>query len=355
VDCGEAGHAIIWGPNGETTLIPSIPPNSHAAPQPFEVNTLGQAVGFFDTSPGLGRAFLFVDGVTIDLGTLPAGNKSEAAAISESGIVCGYSAGSGQPISAFVWHNGQMAALNLPLGPNSVANDISDSGLICGWMGMAPHIDGHAFIYDLTSGKTIDAGISLAGAVGSQATGVNNLDTICGGSVIPCGKLCNILRGFIWSNGEIQDLGVLPDKIHTRPLAINDSNVVVGYCDPGGARAFVWRSGVMHALNDLISPGLNLNVRLAWDINNAGQIVGEATVIDSDGDRVAVRLTPIPSSIGDSDCDGDIDTDDLLGVINNWAHESPKGSKALPPCDFDHDGTVELDDLIIVIENWSNK
>ena len=158
-------------------------------------------------------------------------------------------------------------------------------------------------------------------------------------------------RGFFWSDDIVVDLGILPGKTHTRPQAINDSNVIVGFCDPG-ATAFVWRNGTMTALNELIPPELNLNFRLAWDINNAGQIVGEAS-INGTSDRVAVRLTPIPSPIGDFNCDSMIDVDDLLGVINHWADTPPQGSKVLPPADFNHDAVVGIEDLMIVIDNWS--
>ena len=208
----------------------------------------------------------------------------------------------------------------------------------------------HAFIFDPASGQTIDAGILLDGAIGSWATGVNNSGTICGRSDIPCGKHCTIRRSFIWKDGLAQDLGVLPGSVDTYAEAINDSNVVVGFCASGGSQGFVWRNGVIMALDDLLPAEEGLTVDNVWDINNAGQIAGLATVLTT-GDDVAVRLTPIPSPIGDSDCDSDVDVDDLLSVINHDA--SPKGSNALPPGDFDHDGIVELDDLTIVLDNWT--
>ena len=153
----------------------------------------------------------------------------------------------------------------------------------------------------------------------------------------------------------MQELEPLPGYERSFALDLNDSGHVIGYCggDTSADEPFIWSNGVMMALDDLISAKLNLNIQTAWDINNAGQIVGEATVLGSGGDRVAVRLTPIPSPTGDSDCDNDVDVDDLLCVINHWADASPKGSNALPPGDFDHDGIVELDDLAIVLDNWT--
>jgi probable HAF family extracellular repeat protein len=350
-DCGEVGHPGIWWPDGSFTELP-LSADGGIPDSPFALNSAGQVAGRMHV-PGLNppdRAFLYSDGVTSNLGALPGHNTAAAHAISYAGIVVGTSNNNAvaDQLRGFVWQNGKMSVLSPTYGSDSEAHGISDSGKVCGRMGNHPSLDSRAYVHDLTTGITADLGVLLDGATASHAIGINTFGNVCGVSriiTIPA------WRGFMWSSGEAQDLGILPGKTHTRPQAINDSNVVVGFCDPG-ATAFVWRNGTITALNDLIPPELNLNFRLAWDINNAGQIVGQAEVIGT-SDDVAVRLTPIPSPIGDSDCDGDIDTDDLLGVINNWADESPQGSNALPPCDFDHDSIVELDDLMIVIDNWT--
>ena len=356
--CDKSGDAAVW--LGQGSWIPLLAfPKGVSGFTPLDINASRLMAGYTTTQHPLREAAIydFATSTFLQIGTLPGGNRSEAYGINEDGIVCGFSHGIGQPISAFVWQNGQVSALPLPFGPDSTANDISDSGLVCGWMGTGPHIDGHAFIHDLASQTTVDAGVILPSSIGSQATGVNNFGFVCGTSIIPCGKLCNLARSFIWGNGLVEDIGVLPPFTRTFAQAINDSNVIVGHCNDfptsGLTRGFVWRNGQMQALNDLISRELNLDIRVVLDINNAGQIVGDATVIGGGGDRVAVRLTPIPSSIGDSDCDDDVDVDDLLCVINHWADASPKGSNALPPGDFDHDGIVELDDLSIVLDNWT--
>jgi uncharacterized membrane protein len=70
---------------------------------------------------------------------------------------------------------------------------------------------------------------------------------------------------FVWDAGEITYLG--------RSLfvsAINDQGQVVGGLSGGGA--FVWENGVMTML-----PGLAGGTETsAWDINEAGQVVGES-------------------------------------------------------------------------------
>jgi probable HAF family extracellular repeat protein len=213
----------------------------------------------------------------------------------------------------------------------------------------SPHFGSRASRW--TEGEVVDLG-TLPGTSSSEARSVNSLGHVCGIAYTAVGKFEMIRHGFYWDGGQMQEIGYLPGYTQALAHDLNDSGQVIGVCttDAGGGEPFVWKNGTLATLNGLIAVELNLNLREAWSINNNGQIAAQATRPGPNGtDTVAVRLTPIPSPIGDSDCDGDIDTDDLLGVINNWAHESPKGSNALPPCD----GTVELDDLMIVIDNWS--
>jgi probable HAF family extracellular repeat protein len=214
----------------------------------------------------------------------------------------------------------------------------------------APPFSGQAFLWK--DGKTTPLGFPTGG-VNSEAKAISNNGKVCGGCIMPHPSGTGwVLRAFYWSDGVMLSLGTLPGLERSIGRDVNNDGAVVGECFVGGpSAAFIWRNGVMTNLNEFIPPELNLTLGRAVSINNNGQILCAAH--DENKASVAVLLTPIPSPIGDSDCDGDIDTDDLLGVINNWAHESPKGSSALPPCDFDHDGTVELDDLMIVIENWT--
>jgi hypothetical protein len=94
----------------------------------------------------------------------------------------------------------------------------------------------------------------------------------------------------------------------------------------------------------------NDDLRIAKAINNNGQILCEA--FDEHSSFVAVLLSPIPSPIGDLNCNGSVDVDDLLGVINSWGDETPKSSSAMPPADFSHNHVVDVDDLLIAINNW---
>src|SRR5688572_22771606 len=90
VDCSEVGHHVIWSANGEITEMP--PSADGGIPDsPFDINSAQQVVGRMHV-PSLSppdRAFLYSKGVTINLGTLPEGNRSEALSINNTVTVCG--------------------------------------------------------------------------------------------------------------------------------------------------------------------------------------------------------------------------------------------------------------------------
>jgi hypothetical protein len=115
---------------------------------------------------------------------------------------------------------------------------------------------------------------------------------------------------------------------------------------------FVWRNGKTVALIDLIPTNVEVIINDIPSINNEGQIVCRAQLIKPtgipSGDRVALRLTPVVSPPGDCDCNGVVNIDDLLAVINQWGPAIPTTT-----ADFDNNGTVGLEDLMEVIRLWT--
>ncbi len=57
---------------------------------------------------------------------------------------------------------------------------------------------------------------------------------------------------------------------------MNDWNQVVGVSLPSN-RAFLWQNGRMIDLNKGVAPGTTLTLRIAQDINDRGEITGQAT------------------------------------------------------------------------------
>lgn len=109
---------------------------------------------------------------------------------------------------------------------------------------------------------------TIGGGFASTAFGINSSGQVVGQSMDTTGSL---LRGFFW-DGTMHDLGGLPGFPQSAAFAINDAGEIVG---------------ASYALGDIVSYGVlstsgsplqNLGGFLARDINNAGVVVGAATI-----------------------------------------------------------------------------
>jgi probable HAF family extracellular repeat protein len=106
------------------------------------------------------------------------------------------------------------------------------------------------------------------------------------------------LHAFFWSHmgGSPIDLGVLyaGDSV-SEALGINGRDQVVGLsCGGNGCHGFLWQDGVMTDLNEL-SPNYNGVIEDAQDINDLGQITGQA-YDSASGNLVSFRATPVVHS-----------------------------------------------------------
>jgi probable HAF family extracellular repeat protein len=241
------------------------------------------------------HAFLKANGNLIDLGTL-GGTSSHATGVNDAGQVVGYShyAGGGINYHAFLYHEGVMTDIGTLGGTSSRAHDINNSGQI---VGLAS--DGaaeHAFTYN---GTMIDIGVLPGFAVGSEATGVNNLGHVVGGSYAEFGiHKQKIYHGFLYKDGVLTDLGNLGQGGNwSFAHDINDKGQIVGSANTtfGNSpfHAFVWQNGTMTDLNHRLPANSGWTLTAAYAINNRGYIVGYGT--NPAGEVHGFMLRPRPA------------------------------------------------------------
>lgn len=109
-------------------------------------------------------------------------------------------------------------------------------------------------------------------------------------------------HAFLYSGGEMQDLGTLPGDERSEGMAINDKGVIVGWSrhnhvNPDGTmllpHAFLFQGGRMRDLISLIPPHSGWMLESATDINDRGEIRGWGIY---HGEKRAFLLTPVPQT-----------------------------------------------------------
>ena len=247
--------------------------------------------------------FLWSDETKTPLATL-GGNKAQAATVNNRGQVVGWAetstvdAGCVAPqvldFEAVIWNPPNFQIHQLPPFPGDVvgaALAINDLGQVVGASGncapVSPAIAAHAVLWQ--NGSVFSLG-SLGGAFTNLAYDINNRAQVVGVSDLPGDTTAH---AFFWEKGKMTDLGTLPGDFFSVAFAINVKGQVVGQsCDQNGnCRAFVWQNGVMTDLNALVSASFSLYLYVANDINDLGEIVGQA-VDPVTGSAPAFLATP---------------------------------------------------------------
>ena len=126
-DTGKTGSGFISHADGSVTTLGQL--GGYAYCYPRDISDSGYATGYASNSPSLTRAFLWLDGVMTDIGTL--GGSSQAFHVNEAGHAVGKSNG-----RAFIYR-GTMTDLNDLLPEASgwtlqSANDINNVGQVVG-------------------------------------------------------------------------------------------------------------------------------------------------------------------------------------------------------------------------------
>jgi probable HAF family extracellular repeat protein len=265
------------------------------------INDLGEVAGIHCptnvTPPTICDAIVSSNGVLKDINSaslFPQG--SFAMAISNFGVA-GYGWVNVNASHAFLFANGTMTDLGTLGGNSSLAYDINNNGQIVGWAHTAAGTQ-HAFLH--ANGQMTDLGL-LAGASGGRASAISANGQIAGWFDFSTSE--HIAQ---FSNGAWNDLGTgVAGTVHPFVFGINDSGNIVGAATipgffiskknrkPSVPIGFIFRGGSFIDLNTLIPANTGFHVTGAVAINNAGQILCNATINGSNlGLEHAVLLTP---------------------------------------------------------------
>jgi len=342
-NCGFDMRPIMWSQETGAVPIP-LPPGAIEA-EPRDINNNGEIVGRILYS-GLNayRAFRYKDGVWTELSPTGTGIHSEAFGINDDGWACGYQDTS-EGRKAFRWRGDVVEELASPVGGGAVAMDVNEAASSTGIFGS--FVSGLGFLWE--RGRTLEIP-PLRGGTSSEGRGINNDDSVTGQSRIEVKSGSVPRRSWSFKNGELTDLGSLPEADH-RTIAndINDALQIVGRSEGvanGTARPFLWQHEQIHDLESLIvNPPPNNNLSTANAINNNGWIALDGVI-----------LRPIERPLGDINIDCVVDERDLVAVLEGWGPDRlghiadiVTSSNFQPP----GDGKVNGADLAVVLGNWS--
>lgn len=279
---GHREHAFLWV-NG---TISDLNPFTGAKSAADGINSAGHVVGRSTTlsNPGVVHGFFWRSAHQYtDLGALPGGTNSNANSINSQDLVVGGSSSSDAPDGArpYVWQGAHMVEISSNSSPDTEAVAVNSSGSIAGFgdqgLGYPQPMLWHRRGEDpqLLPGLSPDLPLGLA-------LGINSSGQVAGVTfpTFPCNFTDFCSNAVVWTGGVASSLGTLTPATSSFANAINDAGTVVGFAtvlgDDGDQeeRAIVWDpTNGMRDLNLLIG-SLPWKLKRANAVNNLGQIAG---------------------------------------------------------------------------------
>ncbi len=287
---------VVGTANGAATILSGNTLTSLAAVAPVSfglaINGAGDVAGALDSRYG-GSAFSYIGGTLANLGPLLSENfyYSYATAINDGGAVGGVAIPFvGEAVRGFIRQGGGIAYLGTLGGDFSQVAALNGAGAATG----VASLDGpalvqpyHAIYY--AGGVLQDLG--TLGGEHSAGADLNDAGDIVGWSDVQADDFTP--HPFLYRDGNLLDLGTLGGA-GGEAHAINNLGAIVGNAYLAGdaiLHAFLYLDGQMIDLNGLVEQLGGWELTAAYDINDAGQILGTACQA---GACTSVLLSPVP-------------------------------------------------------------
>ena len=286
-------RAVLWSKGSaiELGVLPGAHPNAQSVG--LDITTSGQVLGLSSHLPTLddgaydeAHSVLWHQGSIQDLSVAArTANTSmlEFRRINDQGLAVGYhiaADGMGSGVAASWSESGGLTLLGSEFS-YGIARDVNNRGVIVG------EDNGWATIWHN------GVATMLAGGLNGAAYDINEGGLVVGTALDEQG----LLRAALWDKDSLTLLNQLPSEFSTLSgaTAVNERGEVVGYSErigegPDGMAAVLWRDGVAIDLNTQVETFDGWRLITANGINDAGQVIGEAT--NAAGVRRAFVLTP---------------------------------------------------------------
>lgn len=175
-------------------------------------------------------------------------------------------------------------------GTFSLVSAMNNRGQVVGTSNLPGDVDFRAFLWD----GAVLRDLGTFGGSTSEPEWINDAGQVVGIADLADGTH----HAFVWSKGQMIDLGTVNSDPCSNGYGINSSGQAVGTstnCQGTTLHVFLWEHGSLVNLSALIQPGSDLTFVQPFEINERGEIAGIGIL--PSGDTRAALLIP------DGECD----------------------------------------------------